>query len=58
MATPYTACKLQRLMDRYRAPPENARSEADRLMDKAGFLDVAQHRPEWRLAKRGTNYRC
>lgn len=51
-ASAYTAWKLQRLIDRYRAVPEARRAEADAWMERAGFLGVCRHEPEWRLRKR------
>ena len=51
-ASAYTAWKLQRLIDRYRAVPEPARAEADARMERAGFLEVCRHEPKWRLQKR------
>jgi hypothetical protein len=48
----YTAWKLQRLIDRYRAVPEAKRKEAASWMERAGFLGVCQTEPSWRLEKR------
>ena len=48
----YTAWKLQRLIERYRAVPEPKRAEADAWMERAGFLDVCRHEPKWQLRKR------
>ena len=51
-ATTYTAWKLQRLIDAYRAVPDAQRAEADRLLGVAGMLDVCRREPSWRLEKR------
>lgn len=48
----YTAWKLQRLIDAYRRIPGDRLAEADDLLRTAGFLEVCQHRPTWRLEKR------
>jgi glutathione S-transferase len=52
LTTGYVAWKLQRLAKRYAEVPEAQRAEADRLMERAGFLEVCRHRPSWRLVKR------
>ena len=52
VASSYTAWKLQRLIDRYRAVPASMRLEADTWMARSGFLELCQREPEWRLRKR------
>ena len=52
VASAYTAWKLQRLIDRYRAVPEPRRSEADTWMERARFLEICQREPKWRMRKR------
>jgi len=57
MGPRYVAWKLQRLMDLYRVVPEPERSEADRLMEMAGFLDVCRAEPSWRIDVEGGGLR-
>jgi len=51
----YTAWRCQRLRDHFLAMPENSVAEAERILDKAGLLEVCQYQPGWRGEKRDGN---
>lgn len=51
----YTAWRCQRLRECFLALPEDAVPEAERLLDKAGLLEVCHYQPGWRAEKHGAD---
>jgi len=50
-ASAYAAWKLQRLIDTYRAVPYERRAMANALLQRAGFREICEREPGWRLEK-------
>ena len=48
----YTAWRCQRLREHYLALPESSVPAAERLLEKAGLLEVCHYQPGWRGEKR------
>lgn len=55
VGTEYTAWRCQRLREHFLALPEEKVPEAERLLTKAGLLDVCHYQAGWQGKKHGTN---